>query len=152
MLATKSDIHIGEWRTGRIPNKDFPAKAKPRAFKFGPAYIWSIIRFTALGRDCRVRVLLREGREIYSACLGVVEGGTLKVLATYEFHGTEPGWHCHVRCDDLAALDPLVNRHGSTRLPAAKRRHRDTAFRVTKKTGVRVALDFFRIEARGPLV
>jgi len=150
--AKKSDIHIGDWKNGRIPKKDFPARAKAKAFKFGPAYDWAIIRFKALGYDCRVRVLLREGREIFSATLGVVEKGSLKILATHEFHGTEPGWHCHVKCENISEIDGTTNRVGSIRIPGAKQHHRRGKFRVTKKDAKRKVMRLFRIESSGSLL
>lgn len=150
--APKTDIQIGEWKKGQIPKKDFPARAKPKAFKFGPEYDWAIIRFKALGLDCRVRVLLREGREIYYATLGVVEDGALKVIASFEFHGTEPGWHCHVRCEDVDSIDVATNRQGAIRLPRAKQHHRRGEFRVTKMNALHKALRLYRIESPGSLL
>src|SRR3546814_6406221 len=74
--APKSDVHVGEWKKGKIPRADFPlSRARSKDYKYSSAYDWCVIRFRALGADCRVRVLLREGREIYYATLGVVEGG-----------------------------------------------------------------------------
>src|SRR3546814_530908 len=96
--APKSDVHVGEWKKGKIPRADFPlSRARSKDYKYSSAYDWCVIRFRALGADCRVRVLLREGREIYYATLGVVEGGDTKILCSYEYHGTEPGWHCQDR-------------------------------------------------------
>src|SRR3546814_16446394 len=119
--APKSDVHVGEWKKGKIPRADFPlSRARSKDYKYSSAYDWCVIRFRALGADCRVRVLLREGREIYYATLGVVEGGDTKILCSYEYHGTEPGWHCHVKCGDVALVAPRQNRFGSKRLPKAR--------------------------------
>ena len=153
ICSPKSDIKIGEWRKGLIPRADFPlSRAKPKDYKVSDAYDWCIIRFSCLGLDCRVRVLLREGREIFYATLGVVEGGDTKIVCSYEFHGTEPGWHCHVKCDELANVRPGQNRYGAVRLPNGRRKHRRDSFGVSKTNAKHKAIDFYRIEERGGLL
>src|SRR3546814_14699434 len=83
--------------------------------------------------------------------LGVVEGGDTKILCSYEYHGTEPGWHCHVKCGDVALVAPSQNRFGSKRLPKARDRHRRSSFGVTKATAQRVAVAFYRIKRPGKI-
>lgn len=153
VCASKSDIRVGDWKTGKIPKAEFPlSRARDRDYKFGPAYDWCIIKFDALGFDCRVRLLLREGREIFYATLGIVEGGDTRIICSYEFHGTEPGWHCHSKCGRIADIEPGQNRFSSKRLPQGGRFHRDKTFGVTKNTAKHVAFDFYRIYAAGTLV
>ncbi len=55
-----------------------------------------------------------------------------KVICDYEFHASEPGWHCHARCDDLTAFDAGTNRFGAMRLPKYNRPHRRTEFKFGK--------------------
>jgi hypothetical protein len=96
--------------------------------------------------DCRVRILLREGREIYYATLGVVENGDTKILCSYKCHGTEPNWHCHAKCGEIEDITLGQNRFGSIRLPYARSRHRRKMFGVTKLTAISVATDFYGLK------
>lgn len=151
--ASKTDIVNGEWKTGRIQKSDFPlSKARAKDYKYGPAYDWCIIKFKALGLDCRVRILLREGREIFSATLGVCEGNDMRILAALEFHGTEPGWHAHAKCGAIEAIGIGFTRQDSRRFPAGGHFHRDNKFGVTKETAKQKAITFFRIWERGLLL
>lgn len=151
--AEKTDITLGDWKKGRIPRGEFPlSKARAKDYKFGPAYDWCIIKFKALGGDCRVRVLIREGREIYYATLGLCDDGDTRILASLEFHGTEPGWHVHAKCSDFQAIGPGQNRQDSRRFPYGGHFHRNNKFGVTKETAKQKAIAFFRIWSRGSLL
>ena len=151
--APKSGIHTGAWKAGKIPRSEYPlSRARDRDYKYGPAYDWRIVKFTALGLDCRVLILLRERREIYYARLGVVEHNDTKIICSYEFHGAEPGWHCHAKCGPLSTIQAGLNRQDSARFPDGRRFHRDKVFGVTKATALRRAIDFYRIEEPGTLV
>ena len=152
--APKTDIIVGGWKTGRITRSEFPlSKARAGAYRFSAANRWCVIRFSTLGNEFRVLVQLREGQETYRAMLGVVVNGDIKVLCSYEFHGTHAGWHCHLTCESDATVPAGVLRGPWVRrFPGGGKFHRHREFHVTKDTGKRVALRFYRVEVRGSLV
>ena len=130
LIANKSAIKSGEWKQGEIPRSQWPSRrAKAKFYKWGPLYQWRIVTFTALGFDCRVLLLLNETKQIFRASLGITEKGDTKVICDYEFHASEPGWHCHARCDDIASIDAGTNRFGSIRIPKGNSFHRRSEFK-----------------------
>lgn len=159
IAAEKSAVDTGDWKRGEIPRPKWPSRrAKAKAYKYGPLYQWRIISFQAGGQDCRVLLLFNESKQIFRATLGVTRGGETTVLCDYEYHASEPGWHCHARCGDLASINPAHNRFGGVRLPRASSFHRRTEFRHLKQplsaqTAFNYAISIFKIDrAEGMVV
>lgn len=155
ILSTKSAVNTGEWRRGEIPRAKWPSRrAKAKAYKYGPLYQWRIVTFWAGGYDCRVRLLFNGGKQIFRASLGIMISGETVVLCEYEFHASEPGWHCHVRCGEIEGVHTAYNRFGSARIPEAKSYHRRMAFQarkqpLTAQTAFNLAVSTFRIDKDG---
>ena len=153
--AEKSAMNARDWAAGEIPRSLWPSKkAKPKAYKIGPAYQWRIVSFHTLGHDWRVRILLNVDKHIFRATLGVHLKGEMVVVCEYEFHASEPGWHCHARCEEVSTLDPATNRAGSRRIPSARTKHRDIEFRfkkaeLTTSNALNCAADFFGLDKTG---
>lgn len=158
VASAKSDIDVGQWASGEMKRGLWPSRrAKAKAYRFGPSYSWRIITFKVDDRDCRVRILLNESKRICKVKLGVTSDGETLVLCEYEFHASEPGWHCHVRCDEIDTLDPTKTRFGSQRIPAAGTYHRRDEFvfknqPITKVTAFNCACSFFGIKTQGALL
>lgn len=154
----KTSILNGSWQSGNIARSAWPSRrAKSKAYKWGPSYRWRIIEFECLGLQCRVRILLNKNKQIFKAALGVTENGETKTLCEYEFHATEPGWHCHARCEDIDSVDPGRNRYGGVRLPAADSFHRRMYFRfatseLNELSAFNCAVRFYRIDRSGELL
>ncbi len=150
--ASKSDIHLGGWRRGNVPKADFPIAKK--AYGLGQSYEWRVIRFEALGIQCRVLVVLNAPKEKYEAILGVMGDGRLRILCCYEYHAGEPGWHCHASCGEVTQV-PLGFMRGPwmRRVPKAKSTHKRLDFEVSDlDTATRFAIDRYKIEPRGSLL
>lgn len=131
--AAKSSVKTGEWRQGEIPRAQWPSRrAKAKFYKWGPLYTWRIISFSALGCECRVLILLNESKQIFRASFGVTTKGETTTLCDYEFHASEPGWHCHARCDDIGSINAGTNRFGSVRLPKFNSPHRRSEFKFSR--------------------
>ncbi len=151
--APKSSVDTGEWRKGEIPRSQWPSRrAKSKAYKYGPLYQWRIIRFDAAGHQCRVLLIFNAYKQIFRARFGVTANGETKALCDYEYHASEPGWHCHARCDDLAMIDPAATRFGARRIPAAGAFHRRVGFSfrkspLTAQTAFNCAVSLFRIRS-----
>lgn len=141
-----------------MPRKNWPSrKAKAKAYKYGKSYSWRVITFNSSHLECRVRILLNEQKQIFRASLGVTENGDTKMLCEYEFHASEPGWHCHARCENISEIDANRTRYGAIRIPMAKSKHRrlDFTFRgqlLSKVTAFNCTIQFFKIEERGGLI
>ena len=120
--AKKSGIDTGKWGNGHMSRPNWPSrKAKAKAYKWGPDYHWRVLQCDVdwvLGK-CRVRLILNKRKQIFRATLGVTVDGETKTLCDYEYHASEPGWHCHARCDHLDSIDPATNRFGGARIPKA---------------------------------
>jgi hypothetical protein len=157
ILAPKSGIDIGKkWTSGKVPRAEFPmAKA---AYRLGQSFKWTTIKFQALGSECRVLVVMNPAKQKYDAILGVMgANGALRILCSYEYHATEPGWHCHATHDDSASLSggcmrgPWVKR-----VPAARGLHRATKhakFAIgDEAAAIRFALARYKIEEKGTLL
>lgn len=150
--ANKLSMKHGEWKSGRIPRTLWPSRrAKSKAYKFGSSYKWRVLTFCASDYDCRLLILLNLNKQIFRATLGVsIEGDTISIC-DYEFHASEPGWHCHARCDDISTLDPSVNRFGGQRMPLTENFHRRVEFKfgnseITEVTAFSCAVKFYKID------
>lgn len=156
--APKTEVRSGDWRSGEIPRAQWPSRrAKARAYKFGPAYRWRIISFCSVGYEFRLRLLLNESKQIFRASLGLMVSGETVPLCDYEWHASEPGWHCHAKCEDFRRLNANFNRFGTERLPAAKSYHRRREFRfkrdmVSEANALNCAVDFFRLDRGGGIL
>jgi hypothetical protein len=152
--SPKRSVKSGEWKRGgeAIPRAQWPSRrAKAKAYKFGPAYQWRIVSFFAEGEHCRLKLLFNEDKQIFRARLGVTRDGETIVVCDYEFHASEPGWHCHARCDDIDKLDATATRYGGARIPSSKSRHRRTEFKfrastLSAQTAFNCAVTFFKLD------
>ena len=158
IVAKKSSVKAGEWRRGEIPRPLWPSRrAKAKAYKFGPQYQWRIVAYYAAGLECRLRILLNLDKQIFRATMAVMQEGDTVILCDYEFHASEPGWHCHARCDDLSEVNASTNRFGSRRLPATRSFHRrpEFAFRkveLSEVTAFNAAVEFFKLDRTEGLI
>ena len=158
IAANKAAVDTGDWKRGEIPRSKWPSRrAKAKAYKYGPLYQWRVISFQAAGHDCRVLLLFNEAKRIFRATLGVTMGGETTVLCDYEYHASEPGWHCHARCGDVVTINPAHNRFGSIRLPKASAPHRRAEFNHVKQplsaqTAFNCAISIFKIDRGEGLV
>ena len=151
IAASKTNIKIGKWKSGRVSRAEFPLCGGP--YNMGRSVNWCVISFEALGQEFRVLICLHDRKEIYRAILGAKTSQLLKVLCCFEFHGGEPGWHCHATCDDLSKVPEGVMRGPwIVRLPKGGNFHRRANFSVTKESAIRLAIDRYRIEKEGLLL
>ena len=155
IAAPKTKIDLGEWNTGKVPRKDFPmAKA---AYSLGNSFRWRVIKFEALATECRVLVVVNAAKQKYEAVLGVMASNGLRILCSYEYHATEPGWHCHATHDDTNSLTiGCMRGPWIRRVPGARKNHRQTKFSTFQiadnDAAIRFALKRYRIESKGPLL
>jgi hypothetical protein len=155
VCASKDDIKVGQWRSGKVPRNDFPMAKS--AYGLGSSFRWCVISFEALGVECRVLVVVNAPKQKYEAVLGVMASNGLRILCTYEYHATEPGWHCHATHDDTDTLTiGCMRGPWIRRVPGARKNHRQTKFSnfqiADNDTAIRFAVSRYRIWSKGPLL
>lgn len=154
--AQKNVTDWGSWKPGPVPRKEFPlSRVKNKRYSIGPSYRWRIISFEALSHSFRVWILFRPDLEKYQAHLGVMRSGDMAVLASYEFHGTHPGWHVHAACGKENEVVPgRLARDCHRRIPSVGGWHRKTTFSVSEQNAVDIAAEVFGLytEAGGLLL
>jgi hypothetical protein len=153
--ARKTKIRIGPWHSGKVPRADFPMAKN--AYGLGSSFSWSVITFEALDHECKVLVVINEPKQKYEAVLGVMGPRGLRILCTYDFHPSEPGWHCHATHDDASTLSQGCMRGPwIRRVPHAHRPHRKGKFARFKigdqDAAIRFASARYRIEEKGTLL
>ncbi len=147
ILANKDITDQGKWQRTKMTTGAFPlSRSKGRSYRLRAAYEWRVIRFQALGKDFRLLIAFNLEKEQYFAVLGLDDGRDTRVLASYEFHGTHPGWHVTAACGPIEDI-PSGIRVGpwQRRIPEARTKHRRITFGVTKENAVEVAGKFFRL-------
>ena len=150
--ALKTDIHVGDWRAGHIPRMTFPlSRVRDKHYKLGPAYRWRVIAFDCLRHRFRLLVVFNEEKQIYRATLATEVERDLIVLCQYEFHASEPGWHCHVTFREADGLPMGITRSHLRRWPSANSVPSRPEFGVRESNAVGVAMTRFRISPVGPL-
>lgn len=148
--AKKTNVDLGKWSAGHIPRSAFPmSRVRDKRYKFGPEYSWRLVKFEALGNLCRILILLNESKEIMRARMGVEVNNDMVVLCEYEYHASEPGWHCHVTLEDLASAPVGAARWEKTKWPRAPARR---TFGVDQTSALTLVAERFRFEAQGELI
>jgi hypothetical protein len=146
LAANKTEVDWGKWEGGRMPPSAFPlSRRRGSSFRLGSSYRWRVIRFGA--RECKFRLLLAYNlpKEQYRATLALEGERDNSVLASYEFHGTHPGWHLLATCDDMSTVPQgVMIGPWQRRIPRPRARHRRTGFRVRDdETALDLAARFF---------
>lgn len=125
-----------------------------KAYSLGASFEWCVVKFAALGRDCRVLVIFNAAKQKYEAILGIMAADQLSVVCTYEYHATEAGWHCHAVCEDIrTAPRGCMRGPWVTRIPRARSLHTSMEFGIKSKTDAkRFAFDCYKIAEPGTLI
>ena len=129
-----------------MPADAFPLSRRRRqSFRLGTAYRWRVIRFRACARQFRLLVAFSAVKEQYRATLALEEERDMKVLASFEFHGTHPGWHVLATCEDSETVPQgVMIGPWQRRIPKARTKHRRTEFRARDDvTALDIAARFF---------
>src|SRR6266851_5199311 len=103
--ANKNVVDWGKWQTGNMTAAVFPlSRRRGRSFRLGSAYRWRLIRFEAEGAAFRLLVAFSLEKQQYRATLALEGDRDMSVIASYDFHGTHPGWHLTAACGDIDAI------------------------------------------------
>lgn len=153
LRGTKLTLDEGKWHTGHIAPSAFPLSLlRSKSYKFGPEYKWRVARFECIDQVCRVLIVLNENKQIFRATLGIEDGSDMRVLCQYEYHASEPGWHCHLTLDDHKAVPAGAARSHLRRWPKAGVAHVKPHFAVSAASALTLAAERFRFKAQGDLL
>ena len=133
--ARKTDVMYDGWQSGRMNKSLFPlGKSGRHSLRLSGGYEWRLVRFAALGCDFRLLIAVNFAKQEYYAHLGRACQGDTQMLASYEFHGTHPGWHVHAGCGDTGLI-PIGRYKGpwKHRIPAANSYCRSTEWGIENK-------------------
>jgi hypothetical protein len=150
-FATKLNVDWGTWEAGRMPASAFPlSKRRGHSFRLGASYRWRIVQFEACGSAFRLLIALNIQKEQYRATLALQGERDNSVVASYEFHGTHPGWHLLATCDEIESVPQgVMIGPWQRRVPQARSRHRRGDFAVTDEaTALELAAQFFGLHKR----
>jgi hypothetical protein len=147
-------VILGKWHQGKMPRTAFPlSKSGGKAYRLGNRR-WRVVEFLIGNRQYRLLINFSYVLAQYQAMLGVEEGADTKVIAQIEFHGTHPGWHAHVACDDDIAVPPGIRRGPWLRRMCGVYRPFDSGCPDTDNGAYALAYRIFRLGngSVGPLV
>ena len=95
----------------------------------------------------RLLIAFSSEKEQYRATLALDRSADMSIIASYEFHGTHPGWHMLAACGDVEAVPAgMMRGPWQRRLPKGRHHHRNTNFGVTdEQSALDVAAQYFRL-------
>ena len=139
-----------------MPASVFPlSRRRQNSFRLGTAYRWRVVRFEACGHRFRLLLAFSLEKEQYRATLALEFDRDMSVIASYEYHGTHPGWHVLATCDEITTIPAgVMIGPWQRRMPKARASHRSVDFGVKDdETALEVAARFFRLhKAEGQLL
>jgi hypothetical protein len=150
MRCQKTNVETGKWARGHIPRSAFPmSKLKDKRYKYGQEYAWRVVKFDAGQQSCRILILFNENKEILRARLGVDVNGDMIVLSDFEYHASEPGWHCHVALKPISEIGSGAARHDAKKWPKDSTRKE---FRVDEASALSIVAKHYNFQAQGELI
>ena len=150
--AAKTNVDVGGWKSGKIPNAQFPLARS--SLHLGRGWEWRIVTFDALSTSFRVLICISLEKESYRAVLALDDGPMLRVLCHHELHTTHWNWHCHFYDGEATDVHPgvLRDRDRFRAWPYFKDDQNSTGFTITKEAALTVAANRYRFEAQGALL
>jgi hypothetical protein len=136
----------GDWKTGKMTRNAFPL-SRTRNFQLGVRWTWRVDMLEIDGNECRLLTAFEPSKNGFLAWLSYRRGDSYTMVARLEFHGSEPGLHCHSSCDDLHNVQVgVVKPYPSVRLPSARAKHRRDQFSMmTEASALSTSFGFFRV-------
>lgn len=138
----------GEWRTGKMTRNAFPL-SRTRNFILGVRWTWRVDVLEYQGTECRLLTAFEPSKNNFIGWLTVRRGDSYVLAARLEFHGHEPGIHCHASCDDIHGLPAgVIKPYGTRRLPQYHSRHRRDRYTMTEASALSTSFRFFGVKGQ----
>jgi hypothetical protein len=148
ILKPKQITKAGDWKSqATMPKTAFPL-SPTRQFRLGPKWIWRVDVLECENVECRLLTAFEPMKQTFVAWLSYERGGGYTLVARLEFHGDEPGWHCHSNCGPVSDIPiGVVKPLGTVRVPKARAFHRRTDYDITESDALAKSFKFFRVQA-----
>ena len=145
----KRVIERGKWGQGGtrgMPKTAFPL-SKSRSFQLGKSWLWRVDRLAVGAIHGRLLTAFEPSKEKFLSWLLIERQAGNAMVARYEFHGDEPGWHCHCLAGAVDRIPvAVVKPYGTIRIPAARHHHRRLSFGITETSALALSFKVFRVE------
>jgi hypothetical protein len=146
ILKPKTVTKAGEWKTGKMTRSAFPL-SRTRAFQLGVRWTWRVDVLEIDRVECRLLTAFEPLKQGFIAWLSYQRGDSYAVVARLEFHGAEPGSHCHATCDSISETPTgIVKPFGTQRMPRYGTRHRRTKYEMTETSALSMSFGFFKVK------
>jgi hypothetical protein len=122
--------------------------SRTRNLILGVRWNWRVDVLDVEGVECRLLTAFEPSKHTFIAWLSYQRGAAYVVAARLEFHGHEPGLHCHASCDDLHELPTgVVKPFGTRRVPQYGAHHRRMVYEMSEVSALSTAFKFFGVNA-----
>jgi hypothetical protein len=122
--------------------------SRTRSYILGARWTWRVDVLALAASEGRLLTAFEASTEQFLAMLTYRRGDVYVVVGRLEYHGHEPGLHCHSACDSLAAMQAaVVKPYGTRRFPKNKAFHRRTGYEMTQVTALETSFEFFNVTA-----
>ena len=146
IAAPKVVTKAGEWKSGKMTRTAFPM-SRTRNFQLGARWSWRVDLVDAGGVECRLLTAFEPSKHGFLAWLTCRRGDAHVMLARLEYHGSEPGIHCHASCDEVHNVQVgVVKPYPTTRLPKYCAFHRRSTYEMTEASALAVSFEFFNVK------
>jgi hypothetical protein len=145
ILKPKKVTKAGKWESGPMSRTAFPL-SRARNFILGVRWTWRVDHLEIEGVECRLLTAFEPQKQNFLAWLTYKRGDSYVVVARLEFHGHEPGLHCHASCDDIHNLPVgVVKPYPTQRVPKYAAWHRRSTYGMSEATALSTSFGFFRV-------
>lgn len=117
ILKPKTVTKAGEWKTGKMTRNAFPL-SRTRNLQLGSRWTWRVDILEIDRVECRLLTAFDPLKQSFVAWLSYQRGDGYAIVARLEYHGSEPGMHCHATCDAVSETPVGIVKPFGTRLPA----------------------------------
>lgn len=142
----KTVVEAGQWRSGKMTRNAFPL-SRTRNFVLGVRWNWRVDVLDADGTECRLLTAFEPSKHTFIAWLSYQRGAAYVLAARLEYHGHEPGLHCHACCDELHDIPAgVVKPFGTVRVPKYGKFHRRVTYEMTESSALSTSFGFFGVK------
>lgn len=147
ILKPKIVAKAGGWKTGKMARNAFPL-SRTRSYQLGVRWTWRVDLLEIDRVECRLLTAFEPQKHGFIALLSYQRGDSYAVIARLEFHGSEPGLHCHASCDAVSGTPVgVVKPFGVRRVPRYGKRHRRTTYEMTESSALSTSFGFFKVKS-----
>src|SRR5436190_379977 len=124
VLKPKVVTKPGEWSVAKMSQTAFPLTSG-KGLRLGAKWSWRVDVLSCGDFECHLLTAIEISKEAFMACLTYKRGNAHVVVSRLEYHGHEPGLHCHASCEQLHEhAAGIMKPFGVKRFPKYGAKHR----------------------------